>query len=166
MSTGDRMRDALLRFLEARLGQRIDRCALYPARVVSQDDDGQLEVVLDDTRFPSLTRVPIRTFAPGATIKVAAGARVLIGWESADLARPYAALWEAGTALELAVPVQTLLALAGGAQFVALANLVSNELTKIQTTLGTAVAPAGGGTVTYGTLYVPGNVAASKVKAE
>lgn len=53
----------------------------------------------------------------------------------------------------------------GASEFVALANLVRNELDAIKTTLGTGTTPVGGGTVTFGTPYVPGNVAATKVKA-
>lgn len=50
--------------------------------------------------------------------------------------------------------------------FVALASLVESELQSIQTTLATGKAPSGGGPVTFDTPYVPGQVAATKVKAE
>jgi len=51
--------------------------------------------------------------------------------------------------------------------FVALANLVSGELTKIKNALASAAAPSGGGPVTYGTPYTTvGNVAATVAKAE
>ncbi len=106
----DRLKDAVERVLEAVLGPRIDRCALYPARVVAQSaSDGTLEVQLDDTRFPSMTRVPIRTPFPDTSLKVQPGARVLIGWEATEEARgpdprrPYASLWEGGSLTELQV---------------------------------------------------------------
>lgn len=51
-----------------------------------------------------------------------------------------------------------------GSQFVALANLVLAELQKIAATLLTGVT-SNGGTVTFSSPYVPGNVAATKVKA-
>jgi len=57
----------------------------------------------------------------------------------------------------------TLLGDEHASDFVALASKVMSELQKIQTTLGTATSPSGA--VTYGTPYVPGQVAAQKVKA-
>lgn len=53
-----------------------------------------------------------------------------------------------------------------GTQYAALAELVATELGKIAATLGTAVAPSGGGPVTYGTTYSPGPVASSNLKAD
>jgi hypothetical protein len=50
--------------------------------------------------------------------------------------------------------------------FVALAQKVLDELNKILATFNSAVAPAGGGAVTYGSPYVPAAVAATKVKAK
>lgn len=47
---------------------------------------------------------------------------------------------------------------------VAIAELVATELSAIQTTLSTANAPSGGGPVTYGTPYSPGDVASTLVK--
>jgi hypothetical protein len=53
----------------------------------------------------------------------------------------------------------------GAVNPVALANLVAAELQKIVAALGSAVAPSGGGPVTYGSPYTsPGSVAAQKVK--
>lgn len=51
-----------------------------------------------------------------------------------------------------------------GVQFVALANLVANELSKIQKTLGTG--SNSGGPVVFDTPYAPSSVAASLVKAK
>lgn len=53
-----------------------------------------------------------------------------------------------------------------GADFVALASLVSAELAKIVTTLATGSTPPGGGVVTFGTPYVPGSVASTLVKSD
>lgn len=106
----DRLKEMIERLVEAIIGPRLDRCALYPARVVAQSAaDGTLEVQLDDKRFPSMTKVPLRTPVPGAVVKVAAGARVLIGWEATEEARgpdprrPYASLWESGELSELQI---------------------------------------------------------------
>lgn len=53
---------------------------------------------------------------------------------------------------------------ASASDFVALASLVSDELNKIATTLGTG--SNGAGAVVFATPYSPGDVAATKVKAE
>lgn len=101
------LKATLERIVDAMVGPRIDRCALYPARVVAQAADGTLEVMLDDPRFASMTRIPIRTPVPGAVVKVQPGARVLIGWEPgrapAQPPIPYASLWESGTLSELVI---------------------------------------------------------------
>lgn len=80
----------------ARAMRRIDRLALYPARVVSQSAAGLLDLQPDDARVPSCQGVPIRHGLPGVTVTVAAGQRVLLGYEGGDPALPYAALWAAG----------------------------------------------------------------------
>jgi hypothetical protein len=82
--------------------------------------------------------VPVRVGMPGVTAVVAAGAVVLLGWEKGDPSRPYAApAWEPGASVTKLVINGTVVYLGAeaGAQFVALANLVKNELDKIQTTI-------------------------------
>ncbi len=82
-----------LRRLLAKLLWRVDFLALYPAKVVTQNSDGTLEAKPDSLRLPGLSRVPIRAGLPGVDIKVAAGARVLIGFAEGDPARPLALIW-------------------------------------------------------------------------
>ncbi len=77
---------------------RLDPLALYPARVVSQQDDGTLDVKPDDTRWgPGLSRVPVRHGLPGVSVRVRQGARILVGFEGGDITRPFASLWEPGS---------------------------------------------------------------------
>lgn len=102
VSTVDRIKGAVGSFV-ALVMRRVDYHALYPAKVVKQSGDGSLEVELDDGRFPSLTRVPIRTFLPEVEVKIEAGARVLVGFEGGSPAHPYASLWQSGAVLELKV---------------------------------------------------------------
>lgn len=165
----ERLHATIRRIVDAIVGPRIDRCALYPGRVVAQDGDGRLEVQLDDPRWPSLTRVPIRLAWAQGSLTVQPGARVLVGWEAADPARPYAALWESGTLSQAVIGNPT------AAQFVALANLVKARLDAIQATFDahvhTTTATVGTGPV--GTISAPtstigalASVAATKVKAE
>jgi hypothetical protein len=173
----DRPKRWLTRFIESLL-RRVDRTALYPARVVSQAADGTLEVQIDDQRWPTLTKVQIRTFVPGATVKVANGARVLIGWDTGDARKPYAALWESGTLTDLTIAVQNIIKAGENASnFVALANLVKERVDTLQNAVdththaaGALTSPAGAVTGTSGPLLVAvgplGDVAATKLKAE
>lgn len=77
--------------------------ALYPCTVESQDGNGLLDLTPDDEaiRGTGLGEVPIRHGLPGFTVKVKAGARVLLGFEAGDPKRPYAALWEPGSVEEI-----------------------------------------------------------------
>lgn len=96
--------DRLLAPFEAlvrRLTSRIDFCALYACRVVAQNADGSLELQPDDARMPSLSGVPIRHGLPGVSVTVAAGSRVLLGFENASPASPFAALWDASSVTEI-----------------------------------------------------------------
>ena len=81
-------------------------CRLYACTVRVQRADGTLDVEPDDkaTLGGSLAAVPILHGLPGVRVRVAAGARVLVGFlggwrevaegEAPDGARPFAALWE------------------------------------------------------------------------
>jgi len=89
----DRFKRALEAFLLA-VFARIDYLALYPAKVVSQNGDGSVDVQPDDARLPGMTSVPLRFGLPGLELKVTSGARVLIGFENGDPRRPVATAWE------------------------------------------------------------------------
>lgn len=96
--------DALLAIIEGLVGPRLDRLALYPARVVAQSaDKTRLDLQPDDVRIPPCAGVPIRHGLPGVTVTVTAGARVLLGYAGGDPAQPYAALWEAGSVVSISV---------------------------------------------------------------
>lgn len=97
-----RMLDALARLVAA-LTRRVDYLGMYPARVVQQRADGTLDLAPDDPRLPSCQAVPIRYGLPGVRATVPAGARVLLGYEVGDPARPVATLWELGSITTLAV---------------------------------------------------------------
>lgn len=102
------MSDARSRILEglsrlvAALTRRVDHLALYPCTVVAQRADGTLDLRAEDARIGSPASIPYRTLR-GLSVSVPAGARVLLGFEGGDPARPYAALWELGDATVIKV---------------------------------------------------------------
>lgn len=83
-----------LRALIDQVTERLRWYSIFPARVSQQDNDGTLQVELDDATMPGLTRVPIRTFVPGASVKVAADARVHVLFEGGDPGKPVACLFD------------------------------------------------------------------------
>ncbi len=111
-TTQDRTRAAFERAVRRAL-PRLDYLALYSARVVAQAADGSLDVQPDDARLPGMTGVPMRLFVPGATVRVGGGARVLVGFEQGDPARPVAHLWESGALARLRVDASERIELAG-----------------------------------------------------
>lgn len=93
----------LRRIVEGWLGPRLDRLALYPARVVHQQTDGTLDLVPDDSRISPCQGVPLRLGIPGATATVPDGGRVLLGYAGGDPRQPIATLWESGEVTVLAI---------------------------------------------------------------
>ncbi len=115
---GDRLTravGAVVRHLTAHL----DYFALYPAKLVSQNEDGTLELKPDDSRLPGVSKVPIRYGIPGVTVKVASGARVLLGFEGGDPQQPVATLWEKGSVTEMTIDASTDIKVNGGSKAVA-----------------------------------------------
>ncbi len=155
---GDPIRTALAAFV-GRVMRRVDYHALYPARVVSQSGDDSLDVQPDDARMPPLQRVPIRTFAPEISIKVQLGARVLVGFEAGDPKRPYAALWQSGALISVA--------LAGSSDAAALAAKVLTELQAVRTWANThthgGVTTGDGSTAIATPMSAPQSVASTKL---
>jgi len=86
-------------------------CRLYACTVRAQRADLTLDVEPDDkaTLGPALAGVPILHGLPGVRVRVAAGARVLVGFlggwrevadgEAPDGATPFAALWATDAAM-------------------------------------------------------------------
>ena len=149
---------------------------LYPGRVEAQPDERTVDVRLDngDLFGPGVSGASLRLGLPGASCTIAAGASVLVGWEEGDPSRPYAAQWpgdETVSALNLFASLVTLGG-SSGAEFVALSNLVANNLNALKTALDgwTPVANDGGAALKtiLTTLFAtwPTSTAASQVKAK
>jgi hypothetical protein len=118
--------------------------------------------------MPDLQRVPVRPGVAGCEATVALGSRVLVGFVDSDAARPYVAGFEDADGAGF---LPTMIELAGGADFVALAASVSTQLSTLKNAItGAGVTPADGGLAFKTALLAslaawPGSVAATKVKA-
>lgn len=99
--TQDRFRSAIESVIDVIVGARLDYLARYPARVVSQDGHGKLELKPDDARIPGISGVPIRVGVPGLQVEVPPGSRVLLAFECGDPSRPVAEIWESGTPINV-----------------------------------------------------------------
>ena len=168
-----------LDWIKARLGMvvtpSIDHLTTYRAKVQAQSADLRfVDVKADDPRIGSLSRVPILLGLPGATVDVATGCYVRVGWRGGDPRQPYATSWESGaTVTKLVLDGTTVyLGAESGAQFVALSNLVGAQLDALKTAIsGWTPVPNDGGAALKTALTAlfatwPGSVAATKVKAK
>lgn len=124
-----------------RITARVDYLALYPSVVSGQDADGRLHLVPEDTRLSSCRGVPVRLGIPGVTVRVATGARVLLGFEAGDPARPVATLWESGSVTELVVNGATTGAARVG-DSVARSTAFATWMANVTTATGVAPGPA------------------------
>lgn len=97
----DRLSAALEAIVSKVIGHRIDYLAAYPCRVVKQNADGTLELVPDDARLSSYSKVPIRYGVPGVSATIAAGARVLLEFAGADPQKPIATVWESASVTQI-----------------------------------------------------------------
>ena len=109
--TQDRDLDAWKAAVRRALPGDLALCRLYACTVRAQRADLTLDVEPDDkaTLGPALAGVPILHGLPGVRVRVAAGARVLVGFlggwrevadgEAPDGATPFAALWATDAAM-------------------------------------------------------------------
>lgn len=126
-----------LRVLIDQATERLRWFSVFPGRVSQQDDDGTLQVELDDALMPGLTRVPVRMFVPGASVRVAADARVHVLFEGGDPSKPCACLFD-GTASQL---TELTITTADGAEL----KLVEGGAVEVTPGDGSVVRIAGGG---------------------
>ena len=93
----DVAKQALERFVK-RVTWRNRYHAYYAGRVVAQDNEGNVDVVLDTDDLPGLSKIPLRSFSPGVYLTVAVGCRVLVTFAEGDPSKPVAVLWEPASA--------------------------------------------------------------------
>ena len=109
MADNDRLKRSLSGFVRGVMG-RFDYHALYPCAVVTQNADGTVDLQPDaSTQMPGLQHVKLRYGIPGATVKVQAGTRVLLGFDNGRPDSPYAAIWDpSGVVVELDLTANTI----------------------------------------------------------
>ena len=92
-----RLVDSIRVVVEALIGRRVRLSGLFPCTVARQSGN-LLDLIPDDEEIKGfgLQGVKIRHGLPGYTVEVPEGARVLLGFEAQDPARPYALLWDEG----------------------------------------------------------------------
>lgn len=98
----DRVKEGLAAFVRQVMAG-VDYHALYSATLQAASSDGFVEVLPDDERIrgTGLQKVPLKHGLPGVVVKVASGSRVLLGFENGDPTRPFAALWDPGSVIEI-----------------------------------------------------------------
>jgi hypothetical protein len=97
---GDRVKGVLAKFIES-VTAPYRYSARYQCRVVSQNGDGTLELIPDDTQIPGLSGVPIYCGIPGATVQVSPGARCLLEFAGGNPSKPCVTGWEPGAAAQI-----------------------------------------------------------------
>lgn len=91
---GDRLKGALVAFIETLVRRRTDYLGHFWGTVVRTDAGGRVEVKLDNEARPPVTAVVLRAGIPGVELKVEDGCRVLVSWEGGDPRRPIARPWD------------------------------------------------------------------------
>lgn len=89
----DAVKNALA-ILVKQLTSKYDYYALYPAKIVAQNDDGTLELQPENEVWPGMSSVPVRFGVPGFEVRIKAGARVLFTFEDGDSRRPVVTSWD------------------------------------------------------------------------
>lgn len=78
----------------------------FPASVLRQNADGTLELKLDDINVPGLSAVPIREFAPGVSVQVAASSRCRVVFAGGNPQSPEVVSFEAGPGSTTSITIQ------------------------------------------------------------
>ena len=149
---------------------------IWGGQVVSQHADGTLEILLDgaEVRGSGIDNILIAPGLPGLKVGVPQGARCFVAYAGGDPSGARVVGWEHETAMTLLTVGSS-----ASAEFVALANLVLDELNSIKSwadsvnswidlhTHPTGVGPTGtAATAPSPTMTQPSAVACTKLKAE
>ncbi len=95
-AAADAMKRALFALVRASR-PTVDYLGYYSAKVVVQSPDrSTVDVVPDDDRLPPMSKLPLDLGIPGATVQIAPGTLVMVGWRNGDPQRAYAFLFQKG----------------------------------------------------------------------
>lgn len=104
-------REIVVALIESVTGPRIDYSRPYRFRVVTQHDDGTLDLEpmpVREAKMPSQTNVPIAYGEPGVRAKVKRGAIVFVEFLEGDETAPHVTGWAAGAVDELTLDAATI----------------------------------------------------------
>lgn len=93
----DRAKAAQAAFVKQQVPE-IDRLGFFEATVISQREDGTLDLKADNEKIGDCPGTPIYHGVPGLSVKVAAKARVKVGFDAASPTGRFAGLWATGAA--------------------------------------------------------------------
>lgn len=172
--SADRLKRAIAAFVRELFPQQ-DYFGFYLYSVAAWDNANQFGDLIPagaTSGLPQLGRVPIRL--PGIRVNLNVGQEVLVGFDNHDPTRPYIAhLGTLGTGLlpvAITMDSQTTVSLAGGTDFIALAQLVQTALDAIRTIFNShthvSATPGSPTAVPVPVLTVLGPVAATRSRAE
>lgn len=97
---------------------RVDYFALYSAVVNTDNGDETCDLTPEDSRLPSMSKVPKMYGLPGIKTTISQGAKVLLCFQNGDPSRPAIVLFGTGSASELDIN-PSLIKLQGGSTPVA-----------------------------------------------
>lgn len=149
---------------------RTDFFVLYSAVVNSDNGDETCDLTPEDSRLPSMSKIPKMYGLPGITSTISSGTKVLLCFQNGDPSKPVIVLFGTGTPTKVTLAPSAELDLVGNSDAVALASKVNARLSNIESALLTwTPVPNDGGsalkaaaTTAIGT---PASTASTKVKA-
>ena len=129
MADTDRLKAAFAAIVQRYIGHT-DYHAVYLAEVRGQNDDLTVELRPESPRLADFSRVPLRGL-PGVEVKVKKGARVLLGFENGDPARPYATAFRADSLQEIIVTAETKITLRAPSTVVAQTEAAAKRVARM-----------------------------------
>jgi len=119
--------------------KHFDFYAVRAGAVVAQNEDGTLELKLDDPAMPGMSKVAIAYGVPGFKAKVKAGARVHVEFAEGSPTKPRAIVVDSANTIELVI--DAFVKVVGGGDFVALAAKVDKGFADLVTYLTAHIHP-------------------------
>ncbi len=81
---------AVLKRMEDRAAQRNVYSTVFRSKVVGMNSDGTVELVSQDSRFPNMSRIPLRATPGISALKCLTGTQVIVAFEGSRGSAPFA----------------------------------------------------------------------------